>query len=414
MKKEDLFAAVGGVDEELLERSEAVSRRNPWRYLAAAAACFVAILGAATIWWKAEPTPMVSDTVPGMDQSQRVEAITVEPAPIWQIYYNYSETDSVVATDVAYLNGYFVEELSQEELAAVLPAGVNFTGYGGFEKDGTLIEVCLYATTPSVTEVTISPEPIARCCVVSGEMVASRCGEVEFYVTYSDTGDGVDWLEAEAKIGAYYYLFSTYGTPSEQLRQDFQALLEAYALAGEKIQLSKVVADGAESWLDEELSQEEARADVDFGAYWPENLPEGFGEGSIRRYRDQNEDYLSGLWTRGHDEFSWQVCYFEEEDEARCTSSADRENYDLALYPIPRAESVPEELWEIVDNPIFELEELTLDVVYARAYQVEDGGDSEGWRMNFSVRCGDMVVEIRTKGVSPEWVYERLMELQAT
>lgn len=113
-----------------------------------------------------------------------------------------------------------------------------------------------------------------------------------------------------------------------------------------------------------------------------QELPEGFTEESIRRYKDQNNDYLSGLWTRG--------------------------NYNLALYPIPRAESVPEELREIVDNPIFDATELTLEAVYMRAYKVEDAGDIDGWRMVFSVKYGDVIVEIRTKGVEPEWVYEQL------
>lgn len=62
---------------------------------------------------------------------------------------------------------------------------------------------------------------------------------------------------------------------------------------------------------------------------------------------------------------TWRISRFDEDDKTRITSAADRKNYDLAFYPIPRAESVPGELREIVDNPIFLVDELTLGVVEA-------------------------------------------------
>ena len=106
------------------------------------------------------------------------------------------------------------------------------------------------------------------------------------------------------------------------------------------------------------------------------------------------------------------VSPYAEADAHRLTSVEDKENYDLALYPIPRADSVPDELREIVDNPIFDAEELTLEAVYRRAYKVHDAGDTDGWRMEFSVKYGDVVVTVRAKGVTPEWVYQQLMLLK--
>ena len=123
-------------------------------------------------------------------------------------------------------------------------------------------------------------------------------------------------------------------------------------------------------------------------------------------------DYLSGLWTKGMDQLSWRVWYVTEEDQARMTSVADKENYDLSLYPIPRAESVPEELFQVVNDPIFDIEELTLEAVLCRAYRVEDVGDGGGVRMMFSVRYGDRIISVSTKGVEPQWLYEQLKSLQ--
>ena len=67
------------------------------------------------------------------------------------------------------------------------------------------------------------------------------------------------------------------------------------------------------------------------------------------------------------------------------------------------------ELQSVVDNPIFTVEELTLDAVWKRAYKIED--ESDEWRMRFSVKCGDILVEVSTEGVTPEWLYEELVRL---
>ena len=91
----------------------------------------------------------------------------------------------------------------------------------------------------------------------------------------------------------------------------------------------------------------------------------------------------------------------------------DKKNYDLSRYPIPRADSVPDELREIVNDPIFEAEELTLEAVYCRAYKVSDAGDTDGWRMRFSVRFGDVIVSVSAKGVEPEWIYQQLFHLRS-
>ena len=85
----------------------------------------------------------------------------------------------------------------------------------------------------------------------------------------------------------------------------------------------------------------------------------------------------------------------------------------MSLYPIPRAESIPSELWEYVNNPVFLAEELTLDVVKARAYYVDnDRGDTPGWRMDFNVLYRDVVVDVNIKGISPEQVWEMFADLE--
>ncbi|MBO5227949.1 MAG: hypothetical protein J6B39_03025, partial [Lachnospiraceae bacterium] len=159
------------------------------------------------------------------------------------------------------------------------------------------------------------------------------------------------------------------------------------------------------------LSLKDATTDPDFGEYLLTDIPNGWQTEAVRRYIDQNNNYLSGLWTHGYNSLSWRVSYLSNTDSSRITDAADTINYDLSLYPIPRADSVPEKLREIVDNPIFNSDEMTLEVIYRRAYKINDAGDSKDYRMHFSILYGNILVEVSTKGISPEWLYEQLSGL---
>ncbi len=117
-------------------------------------------------------------------------------------------------------------------------------------------------------------------------------------------------------------------------------------------------------------------------------------------------------WTKGMGYINWRVSLLEDHDKTRITSVADKKHYDLSLYPIPRADSVPDDLREIVDNPIFLSEELTLEVVQTRAYEISDAGDEPGHRMRFSVLYGDILVEISAKGVSPDAMVNILQQIK--
>ena len=166
--------------------------------------------------------------------------------------------------------------------------------------------------------------------------------------------------------------------------------------------------------IDETMTLDEALLSEPFGGYMLAKAPTGFTAETIRRYQDENANYLYGLWTKGEgsfDEISWRVSFYDETMENRVTSVDDTQNYDLSLYPFPLANSVPEELFEIVDRPIFNMDELTLEAVSRRAYSINESNDTSEIRMSFGIRYGDIVVEVTTKGVSPEWVYNQLTNI---
>lgn len=161
------------------------------------------------------------------------------------------------------------------------------------------------------------------------------------------------------------------------------------------------------------LSWKEAAQDPDFGAYLPPHLPVDFSKaenGSYENYeRSQTGLHLSWVWNQ--QELWWNVRRLEERDGGRICSPGELEKYDLSRYPIPRCDSVPEDLQEVVDDPIFRAEELTLDMVKARTEHFFDAGDTSGPRIHFSVLYGDILVAVSAKGLSPDWIYDQLTAL---
>lgn len=82
-------------------------------------------------------------------------------------------------------------------------------------------------------------------------------------------------------------------------------------------------------------------------------FPSGFTINQISLFVNQQSNYLWFSLSNGMDNFRWVISTVSEVDEERITSISDRKNYDLSLYPNPRAETVPSELREIVEDPIF-------------------------------------------------------------
>jgi hypothetical protein len=159
----------------------------------------------------------------------------------------------------------------------------------------------------------------------------------------------------------------------------------------------------------------EARADTNFGRYIPESSPPGFAYEDGIRITESEVDTLQVSWSKGLDYLKWKVGSMRPELRNRTTGVAERENYDLSLYPIPMAESVPDELRQIVDHPIFLYDEMTLDTVYARSRYIDnDRGDTAGYRTDFGVLIGDNLIEITAKGLTPEEVWEMLQNVAKT
>lgn len=423
MRGNDLLGKMELVDIAYVEAANVEGKKDKsiwWRWgTMAACLCILVLAGRMMVkgFEDRGTKPPVTEEPPIQTGTEHaVHTPTAEPQ---KQHFVYNEVTGALDAARLYIPGYFTEALDEGELAAMLPKEHpewECTGTAGFDGTGAVRDV-RFKLSSSVADspvfVTMSENGIGKDYCIAEEPTPSQYNNVTYTVYQYVIGKNRIALEAETKIGECYFAFGmdVLADDLESAKTDFERVLVAFsAYETEAPDLSLITADFIPEYFDRRLTLAEALVDPEFGDYMLETVPEGFEEESIRRYKDQNDDYLSGVWTKGYEELHWRVSAYRESDAACITRVTEKENYDLSLYPIPRAESVPEELREIVDSPIFLAEELTLEAVYARAYKIDDAGDSSDWRMSFGVKYKDVVIRVSAKGVEPEWVYEQLTE----
>ena len=430
MSKDRVVDSLGRIDDDLIQGVDALRRkkkRPAWTRWGAMAACFcllvAAMIAAPNLFPGTSPTPPDNNDFPvhdssvqtGPNQSEDPQNTEDLRTP-WTIHYN--EVSSMLAAHRPFYKGTFTEALTDTELAALMPsADLDCSGYALFDNYGNLLDIVMQAATTlpeSPVTIGLADYYFGFDYVLSGKEVVSVCNGVDYRVYQYQFGDKVE-LSAYTIINDIYFAFAM-DVPQdnlEQAKEEFHRVLERFAYYEDgKPELSAIVPEEIPELTEQMFNTlAEAQAEPDFGQYMPSELPAGFGDAIIRRFQFQDSNYLSGMWSRGMDDLTWVVTPYTEEDAHRLTSVDDKKNYDLSLYPIPRADSVPDELRDIVNDPIFEAEELTLEAVYCRAYKVNDAGDTDGWRMKFSVKYGNVIVSVSTKGVEPEWLYQQLVNL---
>lgn len=330
----------------------------------------------------------------------------------------FNKASSSSQNDI-YIPGHFWQELSREELSAILPgfSDVNITATANFEGDGTLFNIDIHTKMKSGTDVYIqlAPGDPILDYFFDSKIMESKIDGVDVIAGYFE-GNHINIYFANFKLeDVGYYLECRIDTKEKELiekeKEMFTELIY-HIISGGSADFS-ILNPVIPELKDEILTKDEVYADKDFGGYIPENVPDGFVFESSNRFINQEQNYLSVLWTKGLNEIRWMVSKRSQSSEFRITSVDDKKNYDLSLYPIPRASSVPENLREIVENPIFPIEDLTLDVVKARAYTINDTGDVDGYRMRFSVLYdGNILIEVRSKGVDPEDVFNQLINIK--
>jgi len=161
---------------------------------------------------------------------------------------------------------------------------------------------------------------------------------------------------------------------------------------------------------DDSISLQEAINDLDFGAYIPV-VPSGFNFESAGRFINVGVNQLYALWSSGLNTIFWVVAEPTREDLNRIVEPHEYEKYDMSRYSIPFFDTVPEELFDYVMNPVFYFEDLTLDIIKARVFESSRETNST-IQMEFSVLFGDsVIVWINASGVTPEQMWEMISQL---
>ena len=137
----------------------------------------------------------------------------------------------------------------------------------------------------------------------------------------------------------------------------------------------------------ERLTEEEARAVKELGEYIPTRLPAGYVFEEAARIEASDTGETLGIalcWSKGMDSMHIQISKVVPEN-IEAVEINRPELYDVHLYDIPYADTVPEEYRESFHNPIFAREDFTLGIVEARMKRIADAGDTDTPRGNFAI-----------------------------
>lgn len=153
------------------------------------------------------------------------------------------------------------------------------------------------------------------------------------------------------------------------------------------------------------LSEAEIRAVEELGEYLPERIPDGYVFESGSRTGDGS---VFARWSMGMDDIVITVAWYvaDEERESRIADVSGTEAYDVHMYEIPYAQTVPEEYRQVFDNPIFLEKDFTFETVSARMKSMADSGDTDTPRGKFSVLYESGVLVSFNGDCEPEAVWQ--------
>ena len=155
----------------------------------------------------------------------------------------------------------------------------------------------------------------------------------------------------------------------------------------------------------------EAYADTSFGRFLPNYVPSHLAFGDARRIVSSDRDSLHINWHAPQvATISWSVNEPDQFFFEILVSTSDREKFDVSLYAIPWMDTVPDDIINYLQHPVFLAEEMSLEVEQARAHITGRGG-WEDPQMNFSVMFDDAVITIGSSGVTVEQVWEMIVSI---
>lgn len=163
-----------------------------------------------------------------------------------------------------------------------------------------------------------------------------------------------------------------------------------------------------------ELSENELYSNPMFGDYLPKKIIKGykFDSATIADFtgnEDKGRTTLLLNYTLNYNYIMIRVEKAVNVNLEQYVDVKDTKKYDIVNYPIPHAESIPDDLYYTMNYPIFKAEDITKDVIGLRKVvynELGEGSNTEKTTYRFSIQCGDYIIEYYIKGSNTNAIFD--------
>lgn len=424
---------------EQMKQRMVSERSHTLRRLVPLAACLAIVAAIGGVAWPrlsqyeteapqtaAAPDPVLPDAEDVQNETQ--SGVVYNWPCIVAVEFTEETQGETLTADIALPDGWFVEDLADAQIAEILGSGEKLSwllGWDGYDVvgrviyggDGSVFQVILWGDCADGVSFTmeLAPDALPPTCIVTNDEYLTEIGGVETeasYQCYDRDGDDTDEYVYKFSMlpGDVGVRFEAVG--EDQNRTQTLALLAANwcALWTDGLTLEHLIPESIPEWRSDRLDSEESARAEDLGGYLPVDIPRDFAFESAWRELGQGRDTLSAWWSDGLREVN--VIISRPEQKPQLMDASKPELYDVRLYEIPWADTVPPEASEAgFYNPVFALEDLSEEIVASRIYEVDDAGDVDGYRINFGVWYEDagVLVEYDAKGLTAEQARELIL-----
>lgn len=310
-------------------------------------------------------------------------------------HYNIT-TESSAIVDYALPEGYFQEDLDEEELSSLTPDGrFSCTGKGSWNGEGKLLAVFIvFSVENQKICVHYAVSPNARVDLSNSEISKSNAAEFVVNTVYNYEKTEIVRYEATGRLGDQIVSISTdcWKNDPEQVRTAFETAIRWMSVCN-AMDIDATTVQYAEipEYYTLELNLEEAYADLTFGHMVPREFPYGLGRKSILRRKNYYIDQLSLNMRNSRDKslfLIWNIYHFTDEDEKNL---------------VPSEQVTPEAVLEMY-YPTVRVEDITIEVLAA----LMTNGDS------YYVKVSDYKIYIKSGSITPEDMYGLLQQVSGT
>ena len=386
MNRNQLFEAIGEVDEELLEQSQ--KKVIPWyRWAGAAAACLV-LFSAFGIWKLRTPAAtespaysipsaakaedMPEQAAPGdCGEAPAAEALEPEAPPIE--FKALTEDSEARCYDIALPEGYFFHDMTPEEMGSMfgLEWLDNLAGY-------PLIGSVIYDGNGDAWSVTLfTEEGTDFCAEFSPDHLPFECVDVRdkgFVIDYYGVPLTAFEMNGRYEISALYEGGETVGFRARcSDKAPLEALAYQIAVESHDLKLSPLHTDEVPAWRNERMDEATARKEEGFAPYIPTVVPARFTFNMGYRELGQDRDYLI-LDYNGDDQqfYGFMSVHIQKiYEDVPIIDPENRISYDRSDYYASGL--VPDEYYDTWSFGAFRASDLTEDLVASRCRIDPDG-----------------------------------------